>query len=90
MSLTSTPSARVVTAVAEAAETDPLDLPPLYSALDPDALDALVTNSESSSIFLTFPYAGYTVSIHGDGEVDVEEAPTRTTSTEDQGQQAED
>ena len=64
------PVSAVVTAVAAAAGTDPVDLPPLYDAIDPDALNALYTGrSGSDSVRARFRYADYTVIVEGSGEV---------------------
>lgn len=64
-------STTVVEAVARRVGSDPLDLPPLFEAVDTDALDALVANS-TGPIEVTFEYQGYTVTVQGDGRVDVE------------------
>ena len=42
-------SETVVTAVADAKGVDPLDLDPLYDAIDPDALDSLFSTSPGAS-----------------------------------------
>ena len=51
----------VVSSVAVATERDPIDLPPLYSAIDPDALDALFSSAfdqgSSRAIRVSFEYA---------------------------------
>lgn len=66
-------SDRVVDAVARAAETDPLSLtPPLYEAVDPDALDELCRHSDFEGT-VTFDYLGYRVAVDGAGRVTVEE-----------------
>jgi hypothetical protein len=61
------PSAAVVEAVAEASGTEPLALPPLYDAIDPDALDALFGPSsggtQSTVGTIEFVYAGTTVEL---------------------------
>ncbi|AHG03610.1 hypothetical protein HALDL1_08370 [Halobacterium sp. DL1] len=66
----------VVTAVATATGMGPLELPPLYSVLDPDALDGLFSaapdgpgQGESS---LAFEYADQVVTVNGHGTVIVE------------------
>ncbi|WP_121822343.1 HalOD1 output domain-containing protein [Halostella salina] len=72
------PSEAVLTAVATASGDEPLPsaatgsddvLPPLYDAVDPDALDALFRQeSEQQPGFggeVTFPYHGYEVTVHG-------------------------
>lgn len=90
MDLTATPATRVVTAVAAAADTDPVDLPPLYDTLDPEALNTLINSSESGSVLLTFSYTGYRVTVHGNGEVDVEGEPDHEAATGKLAQPAED
>lgn len=71
-------SMTVVTAVAKAAEADPTELPPLYEAVDPDALDKLLGGglgrSGGQDGYLTFTYAGYSVTVHADGEIVVHAA----------------
>ncbi len=65
-----TPVNAVINAVAEATDSDPLDLPPLYDAVDPDALNTLFNESEAS-IQVLFHYAGFKVVVQ-DGEVEAE------------------
>ena len=63
-------SEKVVEAVASAEGRDPLDLdPPLYHAINPDALEALFRNTTGE---VTFTYLGYTVHIAPDQKVTVE------------------
>lgn len=66
----------IVTTVAEAADVEPRDLPPLYDAIDPDALDEVVrptvTPGGGSSITVAFTYAGYSVTIC-EGEISLTE-----------------
>ncbi|WP_323675378.1 HalOD1 output domain-containing protein [Halorubellus sp. PRR65] len=61
---------RVVDAVAAETERDPLDLPPLAAAVDPDALNALTT--EDTRAVVSFPYAGQRVMVDAAGAVTVE------------------
>jgi len=73
-------SETVVIAVAEAKGVDPLDLDPLYTVVDPDALNSMfhpAVGSPPSSMKLCFSMAGCQVVIHGDGEV-VVTPPTAT------------
>lgn len=66
---------RVVSAVAEATGTDPLELEPLNEVVDPDALDALFSSSGLRSARpprrVEFAYAGRTVVVTGGGTVEV-------------------
>lgn len=66
--------AGVVETVAAATDRDPVDLPPLYESVDPDALDACVASMASGTV--TFSYAGYAVTVDDEGSVDLtEESP---------------
>jgi hypothetical protein len=84
-------SETVVNAVADAKGVDPLELDPLYDAVDPDALDSLFghhAGAGSSSVELSFTMARCEVLVRGAGEVVVtplaatEEAAERVTSVE--------
>lgn len=64
-------SVRIVEAIADARNTDALDLrPPLYDAIDPSALDRLCQGEPNVSI--EFDYQGHTVAVGGDGTVSVD------------------
>ena len=71
----------IVNCVAEKEHTDPLELPPLYDAVDPDALDDLVEsgrqNGTTQSGRIEFQYNGYTVIVEfGNApEITVKEGP---------------
>lgn len=57
----------VLAAVAESEGCDPLDLPPIYERLDPEALAALPR--EAGFVELSFRYYGHQVTIGRDGGV---------------------
>lgn len=59
----------IVTTVAEREQCDPTDLPPLYDAIDPDALNTVVDGRSVTDV--SFEYHGYTVHVNSDGRVDV-------------------
>lgn len=62
----------VVQAVADAKGVSPIDLnPPLYSAVDTDALDQFVTSLSGGrgDVQITFQYGGFDVTVSGDGSV---------------------
>ncbi|KPN31190.1 hypothetical protein SY89_01933 [Halolamina pelagica] len=61
---------RTVQAVATTTKTDPVELPPLYEAVDPDALTDLVEGMRRGEI--VFTYADCMVSVTGEGLVTVE------------------
>jgi len=64
------PSLEIVTVVAEAKGVDSLDLPPLYSVVDPDSIDDVMARSDDSFEF-SFDYADVHVVVTAD-EVIVE------------------
>lgn len=63
-------STRIVDKVAEAENTDPVDLAPLYESIDPDALDALFQNGQNGSV--TFEYENRRIIARADGDVTIE------------------
>ncbi|MBZ6496775.1 HalOD1 output domain-containing protein [Natrinema longum] len=71
-----TPVNAVVSAVATATGIDSLELPPLYETIDPDALNALFLSGPGDPGTRTrFRYAGYGVTVQGDGTVRVQPGP---------------
>lgn len=67
-----TPVFAVVSAVADAADSDPVDLTPLYKAINPDALNDLFTSRPEPAVEqVTFQYVGYDIVVHGNGDVQV-------------------
>jgi hypothetical protein len=87
-------SRRVVQAVAEATNTDPVDLPPLYGVIDPDALDAIFRptvdghgsnrgRGMGDSRELRFFYAGREVSVRSDGVTVGPPTQTRRPTSEE-------
>lgn len=72
---TSVPSERIVDAIAEERGVDPLALPPLYEAIDPDALNRLFETAGSAGGSgrgrVVFTAADCEVVVHRDGRVDV-------------------
>lgn len=70
-----TVSQRVVTAVAEACSVDPLELPPLYDEIDPDALDQLFhrgfSDGRNGPSKVVFEMADCEVVVNSDSEVTV-------------------
>lgn len=61
---------RIVEAVAAHADTDPLELPPLYEAIDADALDALFREGCDGSV--QFRYADRDVTFYSEGSVEID------------------
>jgi hypothetical protein len=66
----------VISTVAAVSETKPMELPPLYSVCDPDALAALVTPTvigpPNGDVHVSFTFAGYTVTVHDYGVIAVQ------------------
>lgn len=66
-------SQRVVEAVADAKDVDPLDLEvPLYEAVDPDALDSLFRASDDLEGVIEFTYYDYQVRVTAAGNVSLD------------------
>ncbi|QLG47971.1 HalOD1 output domain-containing protein [Natrinema halophilum] len=57
---------RIVTGVAALKGADPTELPPLFEAVDPDALTAIFSNTESGGLrtgHVEFTYADHRIAI---------------------------
>lgn len=69
------PSVAVVCVVSEVAGEGPLDLEPLYSTVDPDSLDSLISSGPTveGGVHVTFGFAGYHVTIDSYGRITVRE-----------------
>lgn len=65
------PSLEIVTVVAKAKGVGPMKLPPLYDAVDPDTIDAVLESSDDTFEF-SFDYADVHVTVTAD-EVVVED-----------------
>lgn len=61
---------QVVQHVANTADVDPLELPPLCESVDPDALAALVGGLSEGAV--SFTYAGHDVTVESDGAIGLE------------------
>lgn len=70
--LSASPSMRVVDAVANETDTDPTELTPLGTVIDPEALDTLLADRESRDVAVDFEYEGCRVSIGSDQRVQIE------------------
>lgn len=66
---------RVVQSVAASTDTDPLDLPPLYDTIDPDALAVSI---HTLNVTMHFQYADQFVTVRSDGTVDVADSSSST------------
>jgi hypothetical protein len=77
------PSDAVLDALATATGVDPLDLPPLYERIDPDALDRLFRRAEDddADLLVEFGVDDWNVFVRGDGRVRVCDATKSTRAT---------
>ncbi|SIR83093.1 hypothetical protein SAMN05421858_4019 [Haladaptatus litoreus] len=68
-------SISVVQTVAEAAETDPLELDPLYQYIQPEALNTIFSPQIGSRGHnlgtISFTYMTYDVTVYADGTIEV-------------------
>jgi len=68
-------STSIVEAVATAADREPVELPPFQRSVDVDALNELFSSTApertDTGICFSFEYAGYGVTIFGDGIIEV-------------------
>jgi hypothetical protein len=62
----------VVEGVAAVTGREPTALPPLYPALDVDALETLLRGARGTEVRVTFCYAGCAVAVSSDGDLAVE------------------
>lgn len=64
-------SEQVVQTVANQANTDSLELPPLFDTLDPDSLDTLIRGMDKGEV--SFDYAGYNITVNSHGAIKIDE-----------------
>ncbi|AOW79976.1 hypothetical protein HTSR_0788 [Halodesulfurarchaeum formicicum] len=66
-------SMAVIGTLAEVMNVDPLDLEPLYSTVDPDALDALsnAPPGMDGPIQVSFTHEDHAITVYSDGEVTI-------------------
>ena len=62
----------VIKAVSAITEQKPTAMEPLYSVVDPEAVETLMTSSRGGHVHLSFSYEGCTVSIEHSGAVVVQ------------------
>ena len=64
----------VIDALTDVTGLDPLDLPPLYEAVDPDALDLIVREPNAAperSCFIGFSVGRWGVIVTGSGDIQI-------------------
>lgn len=62
-------SLTVIDALADATETDPTELEPLYHVVDPEALDQLFTGNATVNGRVQFSYGDHAVEVRSDGTI---------------------
>lgn len=72
LNVTRDPSEAIVSAVAEREDVAVTEVPPLYYAIDPDALDRLFDGRRPGEV--TFEYAGYEVTVRGPDRISIRES----------------
>ena len=64
----------IIDALATAADVDPMDLPPLYEVVDPDAIERLFSSNDRSdpgNMVLSFQVREWNVFLSGEGRIRV-------------------
>ncbi|RKD97418.1 HalOD1 output domain-containing protein [Halopiger aswanensis] len=62
----------IIMTVSAVTGQEPYAMEPLYSVLDPDALEACILHERKDSVQVSFSYEGCTVTIAGSGEITVQ------------------
>ena len=67
------PSMAVIATLADLLETDPVELDPLHSTVDPDELDAFVRvrNGTDGDIHVTFTHESHVITVHSYGVISI-------------------
>lgn len=63
----------IIKAVSRELDVDPLDLPPIYQAIDPDALERVLDSNETTTLQVRFHYEGCEIIVTGQGAVTVKD-----------------
>ncbi|AFZ74908.1 HalOD1 output domain-containing protein [Natronobacterium gregoryi] len=82
------PSQAIIDAIATREGVDPTDIAPpeydpLYSVVNPEALDELISTTTQSRAVVAFEYEGYDVVVRGNGRVDVSDPSDESGSLSD-------
>ena len=75
------PRETIIRALADAADVEPVDLPPIYQYVDPEALDALFERRDGGTdgdTILSFQVDSWNVFVHSDGRIRICDANQRT------------
>ncbi|WP_317175991.1 HalOD1 output domain-containing protein [Halomontanus rarus] len=72
MEMTRSITAKIITKVARYEEVNPIELPPMWDSIDPEALDLLIqSSSDETALRLKFSYYGYNIVVGEKDELDV-------------------
>ncbi|WP_255169164.1 HalOD1 output domain-containing protein [Natrononativus amylolyticus] len=75
-------SLTVIEAIAAAKSTTPAELtPPLYEAIDPEALNVILQSGHGDSVTVTFEYQEFEVTVSDSGDVSVTPAENATAGS---------
>lgn len=79
-------SIEIINAIAEFEDADPIEVRPvLYDIIDPDALDSLFADTQRGQSrtagHVTFRYDEHKVTVHSDGDVNIQPLPSSADST---------
>lgn len=66
------PTLRIVDAIADATDTDPLELDPLYEVVDPEAMERFLESDPTGAATVVFTYHGHAVEVRSDGAIAVD------------------
>ena len=72
---------KIVRKVASLKGVDPVDLPPLYDTVDPDALETILTENDAATFLIHFNYTGYRVWIESEQEISITIEPAPSTKS---------
>ncbi|MGM0372001.1 MAG: HalOD1 output domain-containing protein [Halobacteriota archaeon] len=63
----------VIGTLAEVMDVDPLDLEPLHSTVDPDALNAIISTPPGmeGTVHVTFTHEDHAITVYSDGEITI-------------------
>lgn len=70
------PSRAIIDAIAahedvDVTDVEPPEFDPLYTVVNPEALDELFRNPHDNTAHVAFEYEGYEIVVHSDGRVEV-------------------
>jgi hypothetical protein len=78
------PSMAVIATLADVTDADPVELEPLHSTVDPDALDALVRvrHATDGDVHVTVTHEGHEITVSSYGVVTISQGHDQTPETD--------